>query len=87
MAVEIDVRVENIRKCADDLTKLAQRIQNYDPGFKVVKSRGMVALKTIEFAEALGAAADCLAELVAKTAQTTYTAAETFYEMDEGMKY
>ena len=87
MAVEIDVRVENIKQCADDLSKLGKQIRSYNPGVTITKSKGMVALKIVELLEAFNAAADCLADLVEETAQTTYTAAETFYEMDESMKY
>lgn len=87
MAIEIDVRINNIRQCGDDLTKLGERIRNYEFGAKVIKSQGFVAAKTKELVESLKSVVNCLADLVEKSAQTTYTAANTFYEMDEGIKY
>ena len=87
MAVEIDIRIENIRKSADDLAALARKIRNYKLGVNISKSKGSVASQTMELKEALEKAAENMAVLVEKTSQTAYQAADTFNAMDEGMKY
>ena len=84
---EIIVKADNVRACADELSRLAQKIRNYKLGITVTKSKGAVADKTRELKTALESAAESMAALVDKTAQTTFTAADTFVAMDESMKY